>query len=218
MIDLTNLSKKYPGKKIDVLSDLNFTIPDRSKVAVVGGTGSGKSTLLRILSGVELPTSGSVNRTESVSWPIGSAGGFNNQMSARQNAKFIAEIYGQTHRMRQIEDYLLDFTELAEAFDRPLKSYSFGMKAKFAFGLSLAIDFDVYLTDSNIGVGEVSFREKSLEALKERVAEKGIIMTSHSEFTLKQMCESVIYLKDGKAVWYDDFEEGMHEYRKNTTA
>src|SRR6266446_6896672 len=145
MISATGVCKEYrtEGRVHRILSGISFTVSKGEKLAVLGRNGAGKSTLIRLLGRVELPTSGTIEQTMSLSWPIGLTGGFQGSLTGNDNMRFVARIYDKP--FDQIKDYVEDFAELGKFLSEPVKTYSLGMRARFAFALSLAIDFDCYL-------------------------------------------------------------------------
>lgn len=216
MIQVKNLWKKYHGEVENewVLQDLNFTIPKGVSVGLVGSNGAGKSTLLNLIAGIDTPEKGEVIRDCSVSWPIGLSGGFQMAMTGRQNVMFVARVHGGDKRIDEIVKFVEEFAEIGKAFDRPVRTYSSGMKSRLRFGMSLAIDFDVYLSDEATAVGDKLFKEKASNAFKERVGQSSLIMVSHQEGILKELCQSGIMLHNKQAVWYEDINEALEVYNK----
>jgi capsular polysaccharide transport system ATP-binding protein len=161
VIELRNLSKAYRIKGIrkQVLDRVTLHFPADRNVAIMGPNGSGKSTLMRLLAGAEQPDEGEVIRKVSVSWPLGFSGGFNGSMTGIENIRFIARVYGADSE--DVIDRVTDFAELGPSLRLPVKTYSSGMKARLAFGMSMAIDFQCYLIDEVIAVGDETFRRKS---------------------------------------------------------
>ncbi|MDP5189407.1 ABC transporter ATP-binding protein, partial [Rheinheimera baltica] len=166
MIEVANIYKRYHGLHGGdwVLKDVSFSIPPATSVGVLGRNGAGKSTLLRMLAGMDSPDKGTIQRNCRVSWPIGLGGGFQSNMTGRQNVKFVARVNGGESDMERIIAFVQDFAEIGRAFDQPLATYSSGMKSRLAFGLSLAFEFDVYLSDEATSVGDAAFRDKATEA------------------------------------------------------
>src|SRR5690606_422467 len=166
MIELQSVSKTYRLKGIrkQVFDDFTFTFPRNKNVAVLGPNGAGKSTLMRLISGAEAPDRGRIIRRAKLSWPLGFSGGFNGSMTGIENIRFVSRIYGADSD--QVIDSVADFAELGKSLHLPIRTYSTGMRARLAFGISLAIDFDYYLVDEVIGVGDASFRQKSQDALR----------------------------------------------------
>jgi capsular polysaccharide transport system ATP-binding protein len=217
MIEVKNLYKRYHGPFGGdwVLKDVNFSIPRGISVGLVGRNGAGKSTLLRLLGGMDTPDKGQILQDCKVSWPIGLGGGFQGSMTGRQNVKFVARIHGGEQRIEQIINFVQDFAEIGKAFDQPVKTYSSGMRSRLAFGLSLAFDFDVYLSDEATSVGDASFKAKATQAFRDRIGSASLIMVSHSTGILKDLCQSGIWLHEGKAIWYDKLDDAINDYHKS---
>nr|WP_236955655.1 ABC transporter ATP-binding protein [Marinobacter nauticus] len=197
------------------MKDVNFTIPDNVSVGLLGRNGAGKSTLLRIIGGMDSPDKGTVNRDCRVSWPIGLGGGFQGSMTGRQNVKFVARIHGGGDRIPEIISRVQDFAEIGKAFDQPVKTYSSGMRSRLAFGLSLAFDFDVYLSDEATAVGDAAFKAKATKAFKDRVGKASIVMVSHQIGMLKDLCQAGVWINNGTAIWFDDINEAINSYHES---
>ncbi|MCH8536365.1 MAG: ABC transporter ATP-binding protein [Alkalimonas sp.] len=217
MIEVQDLYKRYHGPFGGdwVLKDVNFTIPQGVSVGLVGRNGAGKSTLLKLLARMDMPDKGRIITDSKISWPIGLKGGFQGSMTGRQNVKFVARIHGGDDRMHQIIDSVQDFAEIGKAFDQPVKTYSSGMKSRLAFGLSLAFDFDVYISDEATAVGDTAFKEKAKKAFRDRVGKSSLIMVSHSVGILKDLCQAGIWLHKGQAIWYDKLTDALKDYEKS---
>jgi capsular polysaccharide transport system ATP-binding protein len=220
MILVDNVHKRYqtehgPGKW--VLQGVSLTIPPTVNVGLVGRNGAGKSTLLRLIGGVDIPTRGRIERRCRVSWPMGFGGGLQGSLSGRQNAKFVARVHGHEDDVGDRLAYVEDFAELGAAFDEPVKTYSSGMKSRLQFGLSLAFDFDVYISDEVTAAGDAAFRAKAAAAFKDLAGRAGLIMVSHSEGTLKQFCSSGIWLHEGRAHWFDAIDDALKAYKESST-
>lgn len=216
MIIVQNVHKRYqtdhgPGKW--VLQGITFTIPPKLNVGLIGANGAGKSTLLQIIGGVDQPTRGHVDRQCRVSWPMGFGGGLQGSLTGRQNAKFVSRIHGHESDIRDRIAFIQDFAEIGDAFDEPVKTYSSGMKSRLQFGLSLAFDFDVYISDEVTATGDAAFKKKAADAFKKLTDHASLIMVSHSESTLKQFCTAGIWIRDGKAHWFDQIDEALKAYK-----
>ncbi|MDR5858475.1 ABC transporter ATP-binding protein [Halomonas eurihalina] len=218
MIEINGLYKRYHNHHGSdwVLRDINLTIPKGVSVGLVGRNGAGKSTLLRLIAGMDMPERGSIHRGCRVSWPIGLSGGFQGSMTGRQNVKFVARVHGGRQNVEDIIERVRDFAEIGEAFDEPIKTYSSGMRARLNFGLSLAFDFDVYLSDEATSVGDRAFKAKASKAFKDKVGQASLIMVSHGEGMLKQLCQAGVYLQNGRATWYDDVKDAIAAYHAET--
>ena len=185
-------------------------------VGLIGANGAGKSTLLRLIAGMDSPERGEVIRHSRVSWPVGLAGGMQNNMTGRQNVKFVARVQGSSPaEVKRVIEFVEDFAEIGSAFDEPIRTYSSGMRSRISFGLSLAFDFDVYISDEATAVGDRSFKAKAKALFESKVGKASLIMVSHGEGILKELCDSAIYLKNGKAYWYDDINLAIEVYHKD---
>lgn len=209
MITFRNVTKYYSagGSKKKILEDASFNFDVGHNYGILGGNGAGKSTLLRMISGAEPPNRGRIHRNARVSFPLGFSGTFHGQISGRQNANFIARVYGED--IKRVNRFVAEFSELGKYYDMPLNTYSSGMMAKFAFGLSLAIDFDVYLVDEVTEVGDARFRAKCAEAFRQRMSRSDIIMVSHNSHTIKAYCDRGAVLMDGRLEFFDSVADAM---------
>jgi capsular polysaccharide transport system ATP-binding protein len=218
MIFIEDVHKRYqtdhgPGKW--VLQGVSLTIPPKTNVGLIGMNGSGKSTLLRVISGVDHPTKGRVERKCRVSWPMGFGGGLQGSLTGRQNAKFVCRVHGHENELAERIACIQDFSELDSAFDEPVKTYSSGMRSRLQFALSLAFDFDVYISDEVTAAGDASFRKKAADAFKNLADRAGLIMVSHGEGTLKQFCQAGIWIDQGKACWFDKIDDALKAYKES---
>ncbi|MCY0386882.1 ABC transporter ATP-binding protein [Robbsia sp. Bb-Pol-6] len=215
MIVLEHVVKRYRGARghRPVLDDIDLTIPRGAKLALIGGNGAGKSTLLNLIGGMDMPTRGSVTRHCRVSWPLGLSGGFQGSLSGAQNARFIARIHGVAEAgLPEKIDFVRTFSELGDALDLPVKTYSSGMRSRLAFAVSLGFDFDTYLVDELTAVGDAAFRKKSRRAFSDLASQAGLVMVSHDERTLRDFCDSALWLHEGKARYFDRLADGLARY------
>lgn len=214
MIKLTNVSKDYPTKAgmRRVLSNINLTIKPGERVGILGRNGAGKSTLVRLISGAEPPTTGTIERNMSVSWPLAFTGGFQGTLTGADNVRFICRIYGVDFEPRFA--FVREFSELGEYLDEPVGSYSSGMRARLAFAISMTIDFDCYLIDEVMAVGDERFRARCREELFVKRGDKAMLIVSHSHRYLKGNCNRFLLFRDGTIEEHDDFEEVYFEYKK----
>jgi capsular polysaccharide transport system ATP-binding protein len=212
MIRAIDVTKDYQteGRVHRALSSVSFTLGKGEKLAVIGRNGAGKSTLIRLLGGVELPTSGKIEQTMSLSWPIGLTGGFQGSLTGNDNMRFIARIYNKP--FDRIKDYVEDFAELGKFLSEPVKTYSLGMRARFAFALSLAIDFDCYLIDEVIAAGDQRFQRRSHEELFEKRADRSLILASHMGEFIKSYCSRALVLHHGRGNLFSDIDLALQVY------
>lgn len=213
MIELKNVTKTYmthAGEHV-VLDRVDTIFPARVSVGVLGRNGAGKSTLLRILGGAEQPDSGQVVRHGRVSWPIGFAGGFHGSLTGEENCRFVARIYGAD--VDEVVEFARGFAEIGHYFNEPVRTYSSGMRARLAFGLSMALDFDTYLVDEVTAVGDRVFQEKCRRAFAERRERSSVIIVSHQLATIKEYCDRFALLRRGKLTMFDDIAEVERLYK-----
>lgn len=217
MIEIKSLYKRYHNHHSNewVLRDINITIPTGVSVGLIGGNGAGKSTLLRLIAGMDTPDRGEVVRHSRVSWPVGLSGGMQGSLTGRQNVKFVARAQGRRKDVERIVAFVEDFAEIGKAFDDPVKTYSSGMKSRLSFGLSLAFDFDVFISDEATAVGDRAFKAKAQALFKSKVGKSSLIIVSHGEGILRELCQAGIYLKNGSALWFDDINDAIIAYHED---
>lgn len=216
MIAIERLTKSYrtPKGRHVVFRDLCFSFPSGVSVGLIGPNGAGKSTLFSLLAGTDQPDSGRIKITERVSWPVGLAGGFHGSVSGRENCRFVCRVQGCS-RQQTLEKlaFVEAFAEIGEYFDLPVRTYSSGMRARVAFGLSMAFDFDYYLIDEVMAVGDAQFRRKSKAVFDEKLKTSKVILTSHSMEQIQAHCQVVVFLADGRATLYEDVKAGIAAYQ-----
>ena len=214
MIELSNVYKFYTtlGMRKVVLDHVSTKFEAGWSYGMLGVNGAGKSTTLRLLAGTETPNSGKIKRSVRISWPLGFSGGFHPGMTGRENVYFVSRIYGQDPR--KISRWVEDFAEIGEYIDRPVKTYSSGMMARLAFGLSMAIDFDCYLIDEVTAVGDGRYAARCKEVFDRRREHTDIIMVTHSISTVKEHCQRGAVLVDGRLLMFDDVDEAIGVYNR----
>lgn len=213
MIQLENVSKSYmtKGGPRRILSNINLTIHPGERVGILGRNGAGKSTLVRVISGAEPATSGVVRRNMSVSWPLAFAGGFSGGLTGADNVRFICRIYGVDFAPRF--EFVKDFSKLGIYLNEPVAHYSSGMRARLAFAISMTIDFDCYLIDEVMAVGDDAFRARCKEELFEKRRDKAMLIVSHSHRYLKDTCSRFLLFRDGNIEEHDNFDEVYFQYK-----
>ncbi|MBV7256885.1 ABC transporter ATP-binding protein [Pacificimonas sp. WHA3] len=209
MIRLQNVTKSYKLKGFTkpVLHGVDLLIQPGDSIGIMGANGAGKSTLMRILGGVERPTGGHIHRGMSTSWPLGYGSCFQSSLTGADNARFIARIYRRDPGA--LIRFVEEFAELGPFLRQPVRTYSAGMNARLAFGISLAIDFDCYLVDEITAAGDARFRERSHAALSERAENRTLVMVSHDPGTLSTYCRTGAVLEHGRLVLFDSVEEAV---------
>ena len=219
MIVFDQVSKYYAtrgGGVTTILSDFSAVLRPGVNIGILGKNGAGKSTLMRMIAGGEPPSSGSIFREGRISWPLGFGGGFNNSLTGRQNLRFVSRLYDVD--FEDVTDYVAEFSELGRFLDEPLRNYSAGMRARLAFGACMAIDFDYYLIDEVIAVGDTNFRQKCRAVFDERRERASVLLVSHSSVFLKQFCDIGGVLADGALTFYDTLEEAIEVHAANQAA
>lgn len=197
MISVQNVDKKYLTRNgwSTVLSGINFNIKKGEKIGILGKNGAGKSTLIRLLGGIEPPTSGEIIRNMSISWPLAFSGAFQGSLTGMDNLRFICRIYGID--IDKAKEFVEEFSELGEYLYEPVKKYSSGMKARLAFAISLSVEFDCYLIDEVIAVGDSRFTAKCKYELFEKRKDRSIILVSHSPSAIREYCDKAMVLEQG---------------------
>lgn len=215
MFELRDITKSYltPKGRRYIFRNLSLTIPPGKNIGLIGRNGAGKTTLMNLLGGADIPDSGTIVTDKSISWPVGLAGGFQGSMTGRDNIKFVARIYGATgESMREKMRYVEEFAQIGNWIDEPIKTYSSGMRSRVAFGLSMAFDFDYYLIDEVMSVGDGQFRRKCAEVFKEKLQASKVVLVTHNMGEVKKLCDIVLHVRDGGIQIYDDVEEGIAAY------
>lgn len=212
MLELDSVSKTYQTRhgQRRVLDGVSLTVKKGEKVGILGRNGSGKSTLIRLISGAESPTSGRIHHGMSVSWPLAFGGAFQGGLTGFDNARFVARVYRADPK--RVLDYVEDFAELGAYLYEPVKKYSSGMRARLAFALSLAIDFDCLLIDEIVSVGDQRFHEKCRAELFEKRNDKAMIIVSHDPHYIREHCGRASVLDGGALRNFDDVEEAFRFY------
>jgi capsular polysaccharide transport system ATP-binding protein len=214
MIQLEQITKRYPTRhgEVTVLDNIDLTIRPGQKLGILGRNGAGKSTLIRILSGAELPTSGHVHRSMTLSWPLAFSGGFQGALTGLDNLRFICRVYGVDHR--PLRAFVEDFSELGRYMREPVKTYSAGMRAKLAFALSMAIEFDGYLIDEALAVGDARFQAKCAVELFQKRGDRAMVLVSHEPHNIQAHCESAAVLHGGKMHSFGTVAEAYEFYER----
>ena len=215
MIRLENLTKVYlmDGHRKVILDNVNMTFPAGQSVALLGRNGAGKSTLLQIIAGKLAPTSGRVWSTGTISWPVGFAGSFHPELSGAQNTRFVGRIYGVD--TDELVAFVQRFAGLGQHFHQPFRTYSSGMRARLAFGVSMGIPFDTYLVDEVAAVGDAAFRTKSSALFKARMRTSGAFVVSHSMYMVRDLCQVGVVLDGGRLYPYDNIEDAIAHHERN---
>lgn len=215
MIELIGVEKHYPlkggGRRV-VLDHVDAVFPKGQNIGILGLNGSGKSTLMRVLAGSEKPNRGRVRKTVSVSWPLGFAPSFSGNLTGSENLRFVCRIYDQD--IEEVTEFVREFSELGRYMDEPINTYSSGMRAKLAFGLSIAMDFQIYLVDETLSVGDAAFQAKCKRMFDDRASRSNLIIASHHHSTMQEYCKRAAVISDGRLVMFDDLETANEYYKE----
>lgn len=209
MIRLSDVCKIYPTGKgpVKVLSDVNLVLEKGQRLAIIGGNGAGKSTLVRIISGIEQPSSGTVETSMNVSWPLAFSGAFQGALTGVDNIRFICRVYGR--EWQGAIDFVQDFAQLGRYLYEPLKSYSSGMRARLAFAISMLIEFDCYLLDEVFAVGDARFQQRCNDELFGKRGDRAFIIVSHDARFLFDHCDRGAVLRAGCLLHFDDLRSAQ---------
>ncbi|MBO9463945.1 ATP-binding cassette domain-containing protein [Tropicibacter sp. R15_0] len=217
MLEFDMVSKSFwTGTQRKVILDrASFRVDLGESLGILAPNGTGKTTLIKMMAGLEKPDEGEVRRNCRVSFPLGFMGGVVSKISARENARFIARMYGLD------PDYVEAFCRwlcgLEEYFDQPIGTYSSGMRSRFTFSLMLALDFDIYLIDEGMpNSTDAAFNKKAGDVLAERLRTTTIIIVSHQPNILEKFARKAAVLMDGKLHMFDTLEEAKQLYDYET--
>lgn len=218
MITLAGVSKTYRTRSgpVQVLRNADLVVRPGERVGILGRNGAGKSTLIRLISGAELPTGGRVERRMSVSWPLAFGGAFQGSLTGYDNLRFICRIYGVDPRERI--GFVEEFSELGIYLREPVKSYSSGMRARLAFAISMVIEFDCFLIDEIIAVGDARFHEKCNHELFVKRADRAMIIVSHDPTYIREHCTRAAVLNNGSLSHFDDVDAAFDFYAQPALA
>jgi len=213
MIEFRNVSKSFwTGERRKVILDrASFRVELGNSLGILAPNGTGKTTLINMMAGLEKPDEGKIERQSRISFPLGFMGGVVGRLSAVENARYIARLYGKD------PDYLEAFCRwvcgLEEYFDMPVGTYSAGMRARFSFALLLALEFDIYLIDEGMpGTTDAEFNRKAGAVLRDRLQTATVVVVSHQASTLEKFCRSAAVLRNGQLVMFDTLEEAKELY------
>ena len=212
------IDRRYRKENIQPsgVRNISLKVEQSEVLGIIGRNGSGKSTLLKMMAGVFPPDSGNISTRGSVSLLAGVGVGFNKELTGRENAYLYGALMGRTKT--QIDDLIeeiQDFAEISHHFDRPMRTYSSGMKARLGISVATAFKPDLLLIDEVLGVGDASFRKKSEERVKDLIASSGsVVMVSHSMGLLAKICTRIIVLDDGNIKFQGEPKKAIEHYNK----
>ena len=217
MLEFENVSKSFwTGTQRKVILDrVSFRVELGNSLGILAPNGTGKTTLINMMAGLEKPDEGNIYRNCKISFPLGFMGGVINKLTAMENSRYIARLYGLD------PDYVEAFCRwlcgIEEYFDMPVGTYSQGMRARLSFALLLALEFDIYLIDEGMPqTTDVEFNKKAGDLLRERLETTTIIIVSHQPATLERFAKNAAVLKDGYLHMFDTLEEAKQLYDYQT--
>ncbi|MGV8986423.1 MAG: ABC transporter ATP-binding protein [Cypionkella sp.] len=213
MIEFENVSKSFwTGKSRKViLNRASFKVTLGNSLGILAKNGTGKTTLINMMAGLEKPDEGMIRRTSRISFPLGFMGGVVTKHSATENARYIARLYSLDPDY--VESFCRWLCSIEEYFDRPVGTYSSGMRSRFNFALMLALEFDIYLIDEGMpSTTDVEFNRKAGSILRQRLQNATVIIVSHQAKTLEKFCRSAAVLKNGQLYMFETLQEAKQLY------
>ncbi|BBP00763.1 ABC transporter ATP-binding protein [Sulfuriferula nivalis] len=214
MFQLTNVYKSYPihhGKSERmVLKNINLRVEKGEKWGILGRNGAGKSTMIRLISGAEFPRSGHITRDMTISWPLAFGGTFQGSLTGRDNVKLICRVYNID--FETCIAFVEEFAELGAYLREPVKSYSSGMASRLAFAISMSVEFDCFLIDEGMSVGDYRFHQKCNNELFEKRGDRAMIIVAHQMDLIRAHCDRAAVLHNGELTVYGTVEEAIGIY------
>ncbi len=212
MIRLSGVTKRYQTRSgtRTVLDNISFTLRAGEKLGILGRNGAGKSTLIRLMSGAELPSAGHIIRDMNVSWPLAFGGAFQSSLTGLDNLRFICRVYDAP--FDQAEAFVKSFAELGTYLHEPIRKYSAGMRSRLAFAISMAIEFDCFLIDEIVAVGDDRFHEKCRDELFGKRADRAMIIVSHHAEYIRAHCDRAAVLVNGRLSRFNDLDSAFAFY------
>jgi len=211
--------KRNKRETREVLKDVSLTIKNGEAVALIGVNGSGKSTLLKLMTKIIYPTKGEIITNGKLTSLLELGAGFHPDFSGRENIYFNASIFGLTKKQidARLEE-IIEFSELRDFIDNPVRTYSSGMFMRLAFAVAINVDADILLVDEILSVGDQHFQEKCLNKMKELKAQgKTMVFVTHSLGSARELCDRAVWLNKGHIQLDGDVNEVIDEYLKETT-
>jgi capsular polysaccharide transport system ATP-binding protein len=218
MLSVEHVSKVYRTRQglRKILNDVSFRLDHGDNLGILGRNGAGKSTLIRLISGAERPTSGVIRRGMRVSWPLAFGGAFQPNLTGLDNLKFVCRVYGVDYK--PLVPFVEEFTELGIYFREPVLHYSNGMLTRLAFALSMAIEFDCFLIDEAMVVGDVRFHERCHIELFQKRKDRAFILVTHEAHVIKLYCKNACVLHEGTLLPFPTVDEAYDFYQATMAA
>lgn len=215
MIELDGVTKayRYQGIPKYIARDVSVSLPKGAKMALIGRNGAGKSTLMAMIAGNLNPDRGRISVAGAISWPIGLTGTIQGDLTGIQNVRFLGRVYGVD--TDELVDFVGSFADLGLNYAEPVRTYSSGMRGRLAFGMAMGIRFDTYLIDEVTPAGDAAFRKKSNRLFEDRLANAGLIFTSHIEGQIRERCTSAAVLEAGGLTLFGDVNDAIAQHHQN---
>ena len=213
-LELKNICKSYPihhgRSERQILRNVSLRVNAGEKWGILGRNGAGKSTLIRIISGSDMPNSGEVIKDMSISWPLAFGGAFQGSLTGKDNVRLISRVYNVDYQktLALVED----FAELGPYLEEPVKSYSSGMASRLAFAISMSIEFDCFLIDEGMSVGDHRFHQKCNTELFEKRGDRAMIIVAHQMDLIREHCDHAAILENGELSLCATVEEAIERY------
>lgn len=207
--------KKIPYKKKHAVDDVTFTVRRGEAVALLGKNGAGKSTILKMITGVSFPTAGKIEVNGIVSALLELTSGFDPEFTGRENIYLKGQIMGlKDEDIKRLEPDIVEFAELEEYIDQPVRTYSSGMKARLGFSVCVNIHPEILIVDEALSVGDKVFREKCINKVRSIMSDSNVTMlfVTHSVETARSFCKRGIVMKSGKLLYDSDIESAISYY------
>lgn len=213
---INKIQGKYVVKKFNALQNVSFSIERGDMLGIVGTNGAGKSTLLKVISGILLPSKGTMKVSGNIAALLELASGFDGDLTVRENTYLRGALLGYTRKfMNDNYSKIIDFAELDDFQDVPFKHLSSGMKSRLAFSIACLVNPDILILDEVLSVGDGRFRDKSEKKMKE-IMKNGTttILVSHSLSQIQRTCNKVLWLDKGKVKDFGDVNKVCEEYKR----
>ena len=209
--------KKVPYKEKNAVNDVSFKINRGESVAIFGENGAGKSTILKMITGVTFPTAGEINVKGRVSALLELTSGFDPEFTGRENIYLKGRILGLKEKeIKRLEPQIVEFAELEEYIDQPVRTYSSGIRARLGFSISVNIEPEILIVDEALSVGDEKFKNKCIKKINEIIQKENVtlLFVTHTTSVAKEFCKRGMVMDKGKIVFDGDIKDAIHEYRK----
>jgi len=193
-----------------VLKNINLRVEKGEKWGILGRNGAGKSTMIRLISGAELPHSGKIYNDMTISWPLAFGGTFQGSLTGRDNVKLICRVYNID--FKSCIAFVEEFAELGAYLREPVKNYSSGMSSRLAFAISMSVEFDCFLIDEAMAVGDHRFHQKCNYELFEKRGDRAMIIVAHQMDIIREHCDHAAVLNQGELQVFDTVDNAIDYY------